>query len=370
MDFKYIKNISDNEATILLYNQIGDSVDENGNYVYGISGSSFAYEMQYLQDKCSKIKVRINSIGGNVLDGYSIVSAILNSKVSCDTYIDGLAASISGIIAMAGQKCYMADYGTMMLHNPQGGNDKEVLALVKQTLVTILSKRTKLDEDTVNKMMDEETWLDANQCMDMGLVDVVVKCDKKIKMSTNSLTEMALIYNKLINKKPNMEKITNVLNLSNEATEVEIVAAIEDKDTKNAELLSENEALKARLKEIEDAELAKLEAEKKELETKSIELVENAIKAKKIDESEKDSTIALAISNFVAVENMLNKINNVTEAVKVFDVKNIATKNGNEDRSTWTIRDWEKKDVKGLEKIKNETPDIYNEMYSKFYNKK
>ena len=366
MDFKYIKNISENEATILLYNQIGDSVDENGNYVYGISGSSFAYEMQYLQDKCKKINVRINSIGGNVLDGYSIVSAILNSKVKCDTYIDGLAASISGVIAMAGEKCYMADYGTMMLHNPIGGNSEDVLALVKNTLVTILSKRTKLDEDTINNMMDAETWLDANQCMEMGLVDVIVKCDKKIKLSTNSLNEMALIYNKLINKKPKMEKVTNVLNLSNEATEVEIVAAIEDKDTKNAELISENETLKARLKEIEDVELAKVEAEAKELETKSIELVENAIKAKKIDESAKDETVKLAIANFGAVENMLSKINNVKDAVKIFDAKNVATK---DNRSDWSIRDWEKKDVKGLEVIKNETPAIYTEMYNKFYNK-
>lgn len=367
MDFKYIKNISENEATILLYNQIGDSVDENGMYVSGISGSAFAYEMQYLQDKCKKINVRINSIGGNVLDGYSIVSAILNSKVKCDTYIDGLAASISGVIAMAGEKCYMADYGTMMLHNPSGGNDETVLKLVKSTLVTILSKRTKLDEDTINKMMDAETWLDANQCMEMGLVDVVVKCDKKIKMSTNSLNEMAFIYNKLINKKPKMEKITNMLNLSNEATEVEIVAAIEDKDTKNAKLLSENETLKARLKEIEDAELAKVEAEAKELETKSIELVENAIKAKKIDESAKDETIKLAIANFGAVENMLSKINNVKDAVKIFDAKNVA--NNKDSRENWSIRDWEKKDVKGLEIIKNETPAIYTEMYNKFYNK-
>ena len=367
MDFKYIKNIVEEEATILLYDQIGDSVDENGNYVYGISGSSFAYEMQYLQDKCKKINVRINSIGGNVLDGYSIVSAILNSKIKCDTYIDGLAASISGVIAMAGEKCYMADYGTMMLHNPSGGNDDSVLALVKSTLVTILSKRTKLDEDTINKMMDAETYLSATECIEMGLVDVIVKSDKKMKMSTNSLTEMAFIYNKLINKKPKMEKITNMLNLSNEATEVEIVAAIEDKDTKNAELLSENETLKARLKEIEDAELAKVEAEAKELETKSIELVENAIKAKKIEESAKDETIKLAIANFGAVENMLSKINNVKDAVKIFDAKNIENK---DTRADWTIRDWEKKDVKGLEVIKNETPAIYTEMYNKFYNKK
>ena len=118
--FKYIKNISEDVATINLHGPIGDYVDNSGNLVSGISGSSFANEMQYLQNNCSKINVRINSIGGNVIDGYSIVSAILNSVVRCDTYIDGLAASIAGVIAVAGKKCYMADFGTLMIHNPSG----------------------------------------------------------------------------------------------------------------------------------------------------------------------------------------------------------------------------------------------------------
>ena len=236
MNFKFIKNIVDNEATILLYNQIGDSVDASGNYVYGISGSAFAYEMQYLQDKCEKIKVRINSIGGSVLDGYSIVSAILNSKVPCDTYIDGLAASISGVIAMAGKKVYMADYGTLMLHNPSGGNDKEVLDLVKNTLVTIFEQRTKMTAEEISAMMDKETWLGAAEAINMGLVDELVMSSKKIRISkSESLSNMALIYNKIINKKP-MEKVTNLLKLSNEADEATIVAAIEEKDNKNAEL--------------------------------------------------------------------------------------------------------------------------------------
>jgi len=366
MNFKFIKNIADDEATILLYNQIGDSVDASGNYVYGISGSSFAYEMQYLQDKCKKIKVRINSIGGSVLDGYSIVSAILNSKVTCDTYIDGLAASISGVIAMAGKKVYMADYGTLMLHNPSGGNDKEVLDLVKNTLVTIFEQRTKMTAEEISAMMDKETWLGAVDAVNMGLVDEIVTSSKKIKISkSESLSNMALIYNKIINKKP-MEKVTNLLKLSNEADEATIVAAIEEKDNVNAELLAENEALKTKVAEFEAKENEAKEKAAKELEEKAIELVENAIKEKKIEEAEKEATIKMAVNNFEFVSNMISKINNVKDAVKVFDAKNVA----NEDtRKDWSIRDWEKKDAKGLEKIKNETPELYNEMYNKFYNK-
>jgi ATP-dependent protease ClpP protease subunit len=366
MDFKYIKNISEDEATILLYSQIGDSVDASGNYVYGISGSSFAYEMQYLQDKCSKIKVRINSIGGSVLDGYSIVSAILNSKVPCDTYIDGLAASISGVIAMAGKKCYMADFGTLMLHNPSGGNDTAVLDLVKDTLVTILSNRTKQTPEEISKMMDKETWLGAAEALNMGLVDEVVASTKKYKISkSESLSNMAIIYNKIINK-PNMEKIQNVLKLSNEASEETIVSAIEEKDIKNAELQAEVDRLKAIVDANEAKENEAKELAAKELETKAIELVENAIKEKKILETEKDSTIEMAKNNFEFVSNMISKINNVKDAVKVFEVKNVVN---TEERNDWTIRDWEKKDPNGLVKIKNETPEVYTEMYNSYYKK-
>lgn len=367
MEFKYIKNIAEDEATILLYTQIGDSIDENGNYIFGISGTLFANEMQYLQDKCKKIKVRINSIGGSVLDGYSIVSAILNSQVPCETYIDGLAASIAGVIAMAGKKCYMADYGTLMLHNPSGGNDEAVLALVKQTLVTIFNKRSNLDEDTINKMMDVETWLDANQALNMGLVDEIVSSNKKVRISkSESLSNMALIYNKIINKKPNMEKVTNLLKLSNEADEAAIVAAIEEKDNVNAELLAENEALKNKVAEFEAKEKEAKEKEEAEKLAKATELVNKAIEEKKIDESEKDATISLALSNYSLVENMFNKIGNVVVSQKPFDVKKVENNNG---RENWTIRDWEKKDAKGLAKLKNETPEIYNEMYNKYYKK-
>lgn len=370
MDFKYIKNISDNEGTILLYSQIGDSVDENGNYVCGISGSAFAYEMQYLQDKCKKINVRINSIGGSVLDGYSIVSAILNCKVPCDTYIDGLAASISGVIAMAGKKCYMADFGTLMLHNPSGGNDQNVLDLVKNTLVTIFKNRTKLDEDTINKMMDKETWLGAGEALNLGLVDEVVTSAKKIKISkSESLSNMAIIYNKLINK-PNMEKITNLLKLSNEANEDTIVAEIEKKDTLNAELQAENDRLKAIVEAAEAKEKEAAEKAAIELKTKATELVENAIKEKKIGEAEKDSTIEMAVNNFEFVSNMISKIKNVTEAVKIFDAKNVVVKNGTEDRSEWNMRDWEKKDPNGLAKMKNETPEFYKELFNQTYKTK
>src|ERR1035437_331619 len=122
--FKYIQNIADNkeEATILLYQQIGDTEDENGNISTGINGNEFALELLYLASIVKIIHVRINSIGGRVLEGFSIISSILNSNAKIITYNDGIAASISALILMCGKERYAMDYSLTMIHNPAGEN--------------------------------------------------------------------------------------------------------------------------------------------------------------------------------------------------------------------------------------------------------
>lgn len=367
MDFKYIKNIAEDnsEATILLYNQIGSSIDENGNIEYGVDGSLFAFEMQYLQDRCKKINVRINSIGGSVFDGYSIISAILNSKVQVDTYIDGLAASIAGVIAISGKRVYMMDYGTLMLHNPSGGTDKAVLNLIKDTLVTLYKNRTSNDEESISKMMDKETWMDAKTAKEMGMIDEIISSGKNIKIKqSDSLYNMAIIYNKLINPKKQMNLITNQLGLSENADENAIVSEIEKLKNSMEEMKAENERIKADLEKAE-AELTTIESEKEAHKLAEIETMVNSFNVK---EEDKERIINLAKVDFEAVKNMLSK-QTVKEPVKVFDVKNVVTPKGAEDRSSWTIRDWEKKDAKGLAKIQNETPEVYNQMFNEYYKK-
>lgn len=356
-NFKYIKNISENEGTILLYSQIGDSIDENGNVTYGISGTAFASELQWLQTQCKSISVRINSVGGSVLDGYGIVSAILNSKVPCNTYIDGLAASIAGVIAVAGKKCYMMDYGTLMLHNPSGGNDKNVTDLVKQTLVTILSNRCSKTAEEISVMMDAETWLTSAEALNSGFVDEVLSSGKKIKMKKESLYEMANIYNKLINPKINkMEKIVDFLKLKNETSQEEIIEIISEKET-------EIYALKERLKIFEDAEKIAKEKALEEAKNKAKLLVNLANKDGKIAENEIEKYTALAISDFSLVENIFSKISNVkTNNNPVFDFKVKNSAGEVEDRSKWTFNDWTKNDSKGLSEMQNAFPEQFNEL--------
>jgi ATP-dependent protease ClpP protease subunit len=352
---------------MLLYEPIGNFVDVNGELQQGISGSMFAYEMQYLQDRCKSIDVRINSVGGNVLDGYSIVSAILTCKVPVHTFIDGLAASTAGFIAVCGKSCSMMDYGTLMMHNASGGDDNAVLDLINTTICTILSNRCRLGVDDVKIMMQRETYLNCDEAINMGFVDNKITSTKNIKVKKGSLQNMALAYNQLLTKTDKMENVLNMLSVKNEK---EAVAAIELKNSELANANTENETLKAKIKEFEDKEIELQNAAAEKLKADATALIENAIKEKKVKEEEKEEFITNAIANLPFVTNMLAKIKTVQNAVKVFDMTAVKTKKGNEDRSDWTIRDWEMKDSAGLLDIKNTNIDLYNEMKDAFYKPK
>ena len=364
MDFKYIKNIGETEATILLYDQIGISNDG----CYGIDGAQFAYEIQYLQDKCSKINVRINSVGGSVIDGYSIISSILNCKVPVDTYIDGIAASIAAVISMCGTKVRMMDYGILMIHNPSGG-DQQILDLIKKTLVTILSNRTSYSLEQISKLMDDETYFTCDECMRNGMIDEVISSNMKVSVKKESLYNLATIYNKLIKQTNTMEnenEVTEVTNETNETeTSIEVVEVtnqvvenevIEAIDDKYETLLKENEELKTQLENFL----------KEKVETKRVkveEMVNSFVISGKIKEDEKSSMIELASVNFDGVFNMLSKIGSKS-ASKITNV--IEKKSGKEN---WNIRDYEKNAPKELSDIKNNDPELYNSMFNDYYKK-
>lgn len=350
-----------------MYGRIGSAFDERGNYVYGISGQDFANEMQYLERNCDKIAVRINSVGGSVWEAYSIVSAIINSKVECNTFIDGLAASSAGLIAVAGKKCTMKDYGIMMLHNPEGGDDKKVLGLVKDTLVTILSNRTKKTPEEISAMMEKETWLSAAEALQAGMVDAIENTGKKIKGIENktpkALNEVAEIFNQLTNPKPTtMLKITNKLGLNENASEEAVVSIIEKKDAEIADLKNRLEAIQ---KEKAEKEKADNEAKETEVKNKATAFANKAKEDGKISEEEVADITNLAITNFALAEKTVAMRNPVKKATKVFDPKNVVNGDKSEDRSAWTFQDWSKKDPKGLQDIQNESPEYFKELVNK-----
>lgn len=369
MDLNYIKNLSNEVAEIHLYGEIGQQIQAQG----------FINELNYVINalQVKSVNVRINSPGGSVLDGLGIYAAITNAKVPVNTYNDGIAASISGLIFMGGKKRYMAKHAKLMIHdvapaNPddeQGKSAKQAMAALRDSIAIVLSDNSGMSKDEIIATMSGERWIGATEALELKFIDSIVDYTPKREMAKNEL--MAYV-NKIV--KPNkisMEKVLNFLNLDATATEEKVVESIEKIKTDSAneksaleqkiiDLQNELDALK---REKEAAEAAKVEAD---LTASATAVVEEAINLGKFDAGKKVDLINTAKKDIEGFKNLVSSI-----AAKPVSIANQigknTPKNDGEDRSAWTIRDWEKKDVKGLQEIMNNDPERYKALYNSFY---
>lgn len=155
------------------------------SYVWGdeeVSASTFKKELDDLGD-VQNINLYINSPGGSVFEGITIHNMLVRHPANINVHIDGVAASIASVIAMAG-KIHMPKNSMLMIHNPWTfamGNAKELRKqaddldrIANSAIQTYLEKGgSKLDEDKLLQMLDEETWLSADDAFSYGLADEV-----------------------------------------------------------------------------------------------------------------------------------------------------------------------------------------------------
>ncbi len=123
----------DKRAEITIYDTIG-----KGFFEEGITAETVLDDLNALGD-VTDIDVRINSPGGNVWDGMAIYNLLTSHLAQVHVYIDGLAASIASVIAMAGDKITMGQGAAMMIHSPHAlfaGNADEMRNMA-ETLDTV-----------------------------------------------------------------------------------------------------------------------------------------------------------------------------------------------------------------------------------------
>jgi ATP-dependent Clp endopeptidase proteolytic subunit ClpP len=139
--------------------------------------------------KGRSIDVHINSPGGEVFQGLAIYNALSRFEGEVNVYIDGLAASIASVIAMAGNKVSMASASLMMIHNPAtfvGGDQHqmakaaEMLDTVRQVLVGAYTRKSGMDSNDLIAMLDAETWMDAETAKRLGFVDAILESELDI----------------------------------------------------------------------------------------------------------------------------------------------------------------------------------------------
>ena len=164
--------VKDSEATVYLYDAIGDW--------YGVSAKDFCKAFASID--AGTIHLRINSPGGDVFDARAIATAIKQSGKHVIAHIDGVCASAATYIAIAADTVEMARGSFFMIHQAwagiigNSGELRDLAALldkVDDSIIADYAAKTGKDADEIKQMMSDETWMTAQEALDFGFVDVI-----------------------------------------------------------------------------------------------------------------------------------------------------------------------------------------------------
>lgn len=169
------------------------------------SANKFREELNAHPD-VQQINIYINSYGGSVFEGTAIFNQLKRHPAHKTVYVDGFACSIASVIAMAGDEVVMPRNALMMIHNMWMGVSGNAAELRKAAddLDTInaagrqaylMKSGGKIDEQKLVELMDAESWLTAEQCMEYGFADRYADQDADMSNAANVLQKANLNLN-------------------------------------------------------------------------------------------------------------------------------------------------------------------------------
>jgi len=191
-----IRNQADEEtAEIFIYGDVGESL-----WSEGTGAKQFAEDLK----KCGKVgnlSIRINSPGGSVFEGLAIYNTLERHSAKKTVTIDGLAASIASVIAMAGDTVIMPKNAILMIHNPFAmvlGNADDMrkmaegLDKIKEGLISAYQRKTKMSSQDISDLMSDETWMTADEALKFGFADIV---DEPMHMAASMTFDLTKFKN-------------------------------------------------------------------------------------------------------------------------------------------------------------------------------
>jgi ATP-dependent protease ClpP protease subunit len=157
-----------------------DWIARNFGYDMGVTARAFVEQLAALPEDVKALHVHINSPGGDVQAGINIANALrqwASKGRTVETFIDGMAASIASVIAMAGSKVHIADNALFMIHDPWSigiGNAGEmrkladILDTMRDQAVATYRWHSELEPEAIAALMAAETWMDASEAIANG----------------------------------------------------------------------------------------------------------------------------------------------------------------------------------------------------------
>jgi ATP-dependent protease ClpP protease subunit len=180
--FWEIKNKTETSADLYIYSTISRYGADWGD----LSSMDVIKAVKEL-GKISRLNVHINSPGGSVSEGLAIKAFLAQQSFKKTVYIDSLCASVATVIAFGiGADVHMEDTALVMIHHAwtyASGNAgllrkaAEMLDKHDEQLKKVYIERTNgtISEKDIISMMDEEYWMDADECLEKGFIDFIEK---------------------------------------------------------------------------------------------------------------------------------------------------------------------------------------------------
>ena len=174
--WNFVKN-EDTSETELLFN---GPISEDTWWGDEVTPALFRDELSKVS---GNLTVWLNSPGGDVFAASQIYSMLKNHKGKVTVKIDGIAASAASVVAMAGDETLISPTGMLMCHNPMTcamGNkadmEKAIALLdeVKESIINAYAEKSHLSRNKIARLMDEETWMNAEKALQLGFVDGIL----------------------------------------------------------------------------------------------------------------------------------------------------------------------------------------------------
>lgn len=404
MKLAYAKKISDEIIEIPIVGAIGETV--NGDYV--------AADISFINrsNACKQINLRINTEGGNVINGFKIIGAVLNSKIPVHTYNDGIAYSMGFQIWLSAKKDnrHASFFASWMAHaarfvneeneivQPEAEADKTFLDVMNRSMSDYTLEATGKSKQDILKMFSKDTFFNPLEMVSNGFINKenIIKYNDMPQINAEmsiqeKINKIAAFYSD--NHKPNNNKRMELkalaleMGLNSEASvdsfvakHKEVVANLnEAKDT----IATLQEGEEKNLSAIKDLEVntKDLEAKIEDYEVKETELKAEASKAKvgkaieegKFKEEDREELNAMATENPEMFEKFVAKAQvklsvqapDITAQLTGNQLTEVAAKVGIKAENLDYGYLW-KNEPQKLEDLKAEAPRLYDVLEAKW----
>lgn len=186
--YRINRTAKSSEVDILIYSEIG---------WWGVTAQDFVHDLAEFD--ADQINLHINSPGGSVFDGIAIYQALVQHRAKVVVHVDGWAASIASVIAMAGDTIKIGEAAQIMIHQPWSWvmgtasdmrKEADVLDSIEGAIIDVYAARTGGDRAEISGWVGEETWFKGQDAVDAGFADEVVPL--KLKKSDGAEDQAAL----------------------------------------------------------------------------------------------------------------------------------------------------------------------------------